>query len=310
MSSFWSLFIILLTTVNIVGLVWLLFSTARKRSSDKPAEATTGHVWDGDIAEYNKPLPRWWLGLFVMTVIFGLAYLVFYPGLGTFAGTLGWTSENERKADIAAQNKKFEEFIAQFLDKSLLDLAHDSKALSSGQNIFANNCAACHGSDARGAKGFPNLTDQDWLWGGEPDTIFTSVLGGRNAVMPALEAALGEQGVNEVANYILSLSGQKVDSTLVEAGKTRYRTICIACHGPEAKGNPIMGAPNLTDNIWLYGGSLDDIKKSIRNGRNGAMPAWEPILGKDRARLVAAWVIAQSKTSAGNATPPPTVGSP
>jgi cytochrome c oxidase cbb3-type subunit 3 len=293
MSTFWSLFIVVLTLGSIAALVWLLLATARAKAGG--AGQTTGHTWDEDLTELNHPLPLWWLGLFLLTVVFGALYLAFYPGLGANAGMLGWTSGKEVGADLAAANRKLESLFAQFRDLPLEALANDPKALDVGHNVFANNCAACHGSDARGAKGYPNLTDDDWLYGGAPEAVLTSILRGRNGVMPPLGAALGEAGVEEVANYVLSLSGRKADEKLAAAGKARYLTVCVACHGADGKGNPLIGAPNLTDDIWLYGGSLDEIKTSIRNGRSGQMPAWEPVLGKDRARLVAAWVLAQSK---------------
>lgn len=293
MSMFWSLFISVLTIASIVGIVWLLIATARTKASEI-AQDTTGHTWDEDLTEYNNPLPRWWLGLFLLSVLFAAGYLVFYPGLGANAGTLGWSSGKEASANLAENNRKLEAVFSRFRDQTLQQLARDPQALTLGHNVFVNNCAACHGSDARGAKGYPNLTDDDWLFGGQPDTVLTTILNGRQAVMPPLGAALGDQGVDEAANYVLSLSGQKSDAALAAAGKVRFMTICIACHGAEGKGNPVMGAPNLTDNIWLYGGSLDDIKASIRNGRGGQMPAWEPVIGKDRARLVAAWVLSQS----------------
>ena len=295
MSTFWSWFIAALTVASIIGIVWLLLATARSKASE--LQQTTGHTWDEDLTELNHPLPLWWLGLFLISVIFGALYLAFYPGLGVTNGALGWTSAKEVKADLAENNRKLETVFAQFRDKPIEQLENDAKALEFGHNVFANNCAVCHGSDARGAKGYPNLTDNDWLYGGQPETVLTSVLKGRQGVMPPLGAALGDQGVEEVANYVLSLSGRKVDEKLAEAGKVRYMTICIACHGPEAKGNPIVGAPNLTDDVWLYGGRLEDVKASIKNGRSGKMPTWETILGEDRARLVAAWVLAQSNAT-------------
>jgi cytochrome c oxidase cbb3-type subunit 3 len=269
------------------------------RDSQKPEkeEDTTGHIWDEDLTEYNKPLPRWWLGLFLLTVIFAAGYLVFYPGFGAIAGTLGWTQTGEVKADLAENNRRLEAVFSRFRDSSVEQLEHNPEALNFGRNVFVNNCAACHGSDARGAKGYPNLTDNDWLFGGAPDQVLTTILNGRGGVMPPLGAALGDQGVNEVANYALSLSGGKADPALAEAGKVRFVTICAACHGPEGKGNIAIGAPNLTDNIWLYGSTLDDIKASVRDGRSGKMPAWGEILGKDRARLVQAWVLAQSSSA-------------
>jgi cytochrome c oxidase cbb3-type subunit 3 len=294
MTAGWGYYVALLVLINVGGAVWLLFATAKRQPAE---ESTTGHVWDHDLSEYNNALPRWWLGLFILTVVFAAGYLVFYPGFGAMQGTLGWTSANEVKADLDANNRKLEAVFAKYRDATIEDLQHDPQALTFGHNVFANNCAVCHGSDARGAKGYPNLTDGDWLYGGTPDQVLTTIMNGRGGVMPPLGAALGDKGVDEVANYVLSLSGGRFDATLAEAGKARFATICAACHGPEGKGNIALGAPNLTDKIWLYGGTLADIRTTVTSGRSGKMPAWGEILGKDRARLVEAWVLSQSKTS-------------
>jgi len=293
MSAFWNWYIVLFVAANVVGIVWLLLATARRKRGDIE-QATTGHVWDEDLQELNNPLPLWWLGLFLISVVFSGCYLAFYPGLGANAGVLGWTSDKEVAADLADNNRKLEAVFARFRDQPIEHLEHDQQALTLGHNVFVNNCAACHGSDARGAKGYPNLTDNDWLYGGAPDTVVATIAKGRNGVMPPWGPVLGDQGVEEVANYVLTLSGQKADATLAAAGKARFATTCVACHGPEGKGNPALGAPNLTDNIWLYGNTLEEIKATIKNGRNGRMPAWENVLGADRVRLAAVWVLAQA----------------
>lgn len=298
MTPFWTWFVALLTLGSIGAIVWLLIATARSAIAE--GDGGHGHVWDEDLTELNKPLPLWWLGLFLLSVVFGGVYLAFYPGLGITQGTLGWTSAGEVRADLAANRHKLETLFAQFRGKSLQELSADAKALEFGHNVFANNCAVCHGSDARGARGYPNLTDDDWLYGGSADNVLATIDKGRRGAMPALGSVLGEDGVTEVATYVMSLSGRKVDEQLAAAGKSRYMGICIACHGPAGKGNTVVGAPNLTDDIWLYGGGFEDIKTSIRNGRNGQMPSWGPILGDDRTRLVAAWVLAQSKAAAQN----------
>jgi cytochrome c oxidase cbb3-type subunit 3 len=301
MTAGWGIYVALLVLVNVVGALWLLFATAKVQPQE---EDTTGHVWDEDLSEYNNALPRWWLGMFLLSVVFAAGYLVFYPGFGAVAGTLGWTSSGEVQADLAENNRKLEAVFSRFRDKPIEELMHDPDALNLGHNVFANNCVVCHGSDARGARGYPNLTDNDWLYGGTPDQVGATILKGRGGVMPPLGAALGEQGVNEVASYAFTLSGGKADPALAEAGKARFATICAACHGPEGKGNIAIGSPNLTDNIWLYGGTLDDIKTAVREGRNGKMPAWEGILGKDRVRLVEAWVLAQSSPPEATAEKP------
>ncbi|KGI77866.1 cytochrome-c oxidase, cbb3-type subunit III [Oleiagrimonas soli] len=290
MSMFWSIFVMVLVTINVVGAIWLLFGNAKSA----PGE-TTGHTWDENLTEYNKPLPMWWIGLFVLSVAFGIGYLVLYPGFGAVKGSLDWTSVKQHDAHVAEANARLEKLFAQFRDVPMAKLVDDPKALGIGHNVFANNCAMCHGSDARGARGFPNLTDNDWLYGGDPQTVIATITHGRNGVMPAWGAVVGDQGVTELAHYVRELSGQSHDASLAEAGKTRYMTLCIACHGPTGKGNPALGAPNLTDATWLYGGDLATIEATIRNGRNGHMPAWDKTLGPDRIRMAAAWVLAQSK---------------
>jgi cytochrome c oxidase cbb3-type subunit 3 len=295
-TTFWSGYIILLVAINIIGAVWLLLSSSSR--SGGGSQETTGHVWDGDLAEYNNPLPRWWFGLFIITVLFAIGYLVIYPGLGSNPGMLGWTAAKEAAAGLAENDRKFEAVAAKFRSMPIEALESNKQALEIGHNIFANNCAVCHGSDARGAKGFPNLTDNDWLYGGTPDDVVTTITNGRNGVMPPWGAVLHDDGVNEVVNYVLTLSGQKADPKLAEAGKARFETICAVCHGMDGKGNQALGAPNLTDSIWLYGGTPETIKETVTNGRNGHMPTWGPVLGKDRIRFVAAWVLAQSQHGA------------
>lgn len=292
MTTFWSTFIVVIVVANIVSSAWLLFANARDSSADK----TTGHVWDEDLTEYNKPLPMWWVGLFVATIVFGIGYLIFYPGLGAYAGVASWTSAKEHDRDVATADATANEAFAAFRGRSLVELGNDPKALAIGHNVFANNCAACHGSAARGGPGFPNLTDNDWLFGGDPDTVLATITDGRGGVMPPWGTVLGEAGVENVANYVLSLAGRKHDAAKADAGKAQF-TMCVACHGADGKGSTTVGAPNLTDDIWLYGGDLASIEATIRNGRMGQMPAWGKVLGADRVRLVAAWVLAQSKNA-------------
>lgn len=295
MNAGWSWYIAVFTVANILGCLWLLWWTGRKRPDLKPEDPTTGHRWDGDLTEYNKPLPRWWLNLFYLTIAFGLGYLVIYPGLGAFGGTRGWSSEREHAADIAAANAKLERALARFRGQPLAVLAGDSAATEFGRSVFANHCATCHGSDARGARGFPNLTDGDWLWGGGPDTILATISDGRQGMMPGFGAALGEEGVTATAAYVQSLGGARVDATLAAAGERHFQTICVACHGSDGTGNPLLGAPNLTDGAWLYGGDPATIAETIRNGRSGQMPAHRDLIGEDRVRLAAAWVIRQGR---------------
>jgi cytochrome c oxidase cbb3-type subunit 3 len=290
MSTGWSIYITVLSVLNILGCLWLLWWTSQKRAGGTPANETTGHTWDGDLTEYNKPLPKWWLNLFYLTIIFSAVYLVLYPGLGAFAGTRKWTSTDQLRADIEQHDARLAPIFARFASLPIDELARDPEALALGRSVFANNCATCHGSDARGARGYPNLTDGDWLWGGDADAIVATIAKGRNAVMPALGGALGDDGVAATAAFVQSLAGVTADPGLVRTGEIHFKTLCVACHGPDGKGNPLLGAPNLTDGTWLYGEDFASISASIANGRNGQMPAQEPIIGTDRARLAAAWV--------------------
>jgi cytochrome c oxidase cbb3-type subunit 3 len=292
-STSWSIYVIALTALNILGCLWLLWWTAKRRPGDRSEQGTTGHVWDGDITELEKPMPRWWLNLFYGTVAFSIGYLVLFPGLGSFAGTKGWTSDLELAQQRAAAEAKLKPLFAQYAGRPVEALAHDDGALKLGRSVFANHCAMCHGSDAKGAIGFPNLTDSDWLWGGGSERVLQTILEGRQGAMPALGAVLGEQGVTEAAVYVQSLSGQPVDARLARQGELKFLQICAACHGADGKGNPALGAPTLTDSVWLYGGSFKQISATVRDGRGGMMPAHKDILGEDRARLVAAFVMSQ-----------------
>jgi cytochrome c oxidase cbb3-type subunit 3 len=295
MSAGWSWYVIALTVANIAGCVWLLWWTGRKRGDGKPEGATTGHVWDNDLVEGNKPMPRWWINLFYITIAFAIVYLAWYPGLGAFAGVGNWDSRSEHAAEVAAAEAKLEPVLARFRGQPIAEVAASAEAVELGRSVFANNCATCHGSDGRGARGFPNLTDADWQWGGEPDTVLATVTGGRQAAMPPFGPVLGAEGVAATAAYVQSLSGQDVDAKATAAGATHFQSLCIACHGADGIGNPLLGAPNLTDRTWLYGGDAATIAETIANGRSGQMPAHGELIGEDRARLAAAWVLAQQR---------------
>lgn len=293
MSAGWSWFVIVLTIANILGCWWLLWYTRRPRGDGQAEGDTTGHVWDGDLVEGNRPLPRWWINLFYLTIVFALAYLAWYPGLGAFAGLGGWTSQGKHAEDVAKAQAKLEPVLAQFRGRPIEELAADPRAVALGRSVFANHCATCHGSDARGARGFPNLTDDDWQWGGEPDAVLATVLGGRQAAMPALGPVLGDEGLRATVAYVQSLSGQPVDASLAAAGKPQFEMFCAACHGMDGRGNTLVGAPNLTDTTWLYGGDAATITETIMVGRTGQMPAHAELIGEDRARLAAAFVLSQ-----------------
>jgi cytochrome c oxidase cbb3-type subunit 3 len=242
------------------------------------------------LTELNNPLPRWWLHLFNITIVFSIAYLVLYPGLGNVTGALGWTQLTQYDAELVVAEVTEQAVFGRFSDMEPEALMADAEAGEIGRRLFANSCAMCHGSDARGAPGFPNLTDNDWLYGDSYDQVLTSISNGRIGTMPALGAALGEDGVNEVVAYVQQLSGQDADSTLATAGKTRFDMLCMACHGLDGKGNQALGAPNLTNGIWLYGGDAQTIADTINNGRAGKMPAHESLLNEQRRRVIAAYV--------------------
>lgn len=289
MSAGWSWFVILITVLNVVATAWLLFWARTKRVDEsEPEEA--GHEFDG-IRELDMPLPRWWLGTFVGSMIFLVGYLVLYPGLGNFSGVLGWSQQGQHAEEVREADARFRPIYAAYASQPIPDLIGDPKAVRIGQRLFANHCTGCHGADAHGGPGYPNLADGDWQYGGDPEAIVASITNGRNGVMPAFAPALGgEEGIRDTIAYVLSLSGRVVDPAQAEAGKTRFATICAACHGPEGKGNPTIGAPNLTDGIWLYGGSAAAIEHGLRHGRMGKMPAHRDLLTPEKIHLVAAYV--------------------
>lgn len=296
MSNFWSTYIIAIVALNIVGCAWLLMWTRRMDLSDMPEDGTTGHEYDG-IREYNNPLPRWWLVLFWITIIFALVYLVLYPGLGKYPGVLGWTSAGEVAKHEQEYQQQYGALYAGYASTPVEELATDPRAMQIGARLFANNCSTCHGTDAKGARGFPNLTDQDWIHGGSPERIEETILNGRHGIMPAWKDGIGEDGVQQVAQYLLSLSGRQHDATQAKAGGTIYAGTCAVCHGASGDGVQLMGAPRLNDNIWLYGGSEASLVKTIAEGRVGHMPAQKDILGSERVHLLTAyvWSLSQPK---------------
>ena len=296
LNTFWNWFVIIIVMINILGCWWLLHWTkgVGDEKEGQPAE-DSGHVWDDTIHELNTPLPRWWLHLFNITIVFALIYLAFYPGLGNFAGKLGWTQENQYEAEVAAAEEAQEVVYARFREMSPDELVADTEAMEIGGRLFGNNCAMCHGSDGGGAKGFPALNDDDWQWGGSFDQVMTSIGAGRVAVMTPFGAVLGETGVTEVVAYVQTLSGQRADPEMAAAGQVHFQTICMACHGMDGTGNPMLGAPNLTDDIWLYGSRPEDIEYAVINGRNGKMPAFEGLLNEDKRRILAVYVLGLSR---------------
>ena len=296
-SDFWHWYISVTTVISILACVWLLRWMSSGHSKTGEVE-DTGHIWDGDLTELNNPLPRWWLGLFYFTIAFSGFYLLLYPGLGTFGGILGWTSTGSYEQEVEEVEARVGPLFARYQQIPVIDLLKDEDALKVGDRLYATYCTTCHGSDARGARGYPNLRDNSWLWGGDPQSIKTTITDGRVAGMPAWEGPLGgESGVNEVAQYVLSLSGRTTIADLAFKGKAKYEIFCVACHGPTGTGNTALGAPNLTDDIWLYGGSLTRISQSIAKGRNGQMPAHGEFLGEAKIHLLTAYVYSLSQAN-------------
>ncbi len=290
MSNFWSAWIIILTVITLVLLLWVLLSN---RTSTN-AGATTGHVHDG-IEEYDNPLPRWWLILFLGSMVFAVGYLIAYPGLGKFPGVLNWTQVKHYENEMAKADEEYVPLYAQYAATPIEQLYQIPEAMKMAQRIFGNNCAQCHGSDARGAFGFPNLTDDDWLWGGEIDNIRTTITQGRSGLMPSWGAVLSTEQSESVVAYVQKLSGQEHNASMAEAGQNVFMTYCAACHGPSGTGNTTLGAPNLTDDIWLYGSEAVWIRQAVVVGRSNQMPAHNVLISDDKIHLLTAYVYGLSR---------------
>ncbi|WP_246051519.1 cytochrome-c oxidase, cbb3-type subunit III [Panacagrimonas perspica] len=279
---------------SIVGCVWLLLANRKGKSGD-----TTGHVWDDDLSEYNNPLPRWWFNLFVLTVVFAVGYLAFYPGLGNLAGRLGWTSTQEMEEGLAKLTEQRTAQYARYVSYSVDQLAQDAGARSMGRAVFLSNCAGCHGPDARGAIGFPDLTDQDWLYGGDAETLLATIKSGRTSKMPAFNGALSPEQLQALVNFVPFWSDKELDPHAREVGMAAFAGMCAACHGAEGKGNVTLGAPNLTDDVWLFGGSQERVRNSILWGRESHMPAHDTLISPDEQRLVAGYIKSLSEKQSG-----------
>lgn len=296
-AGYWSWFIGGITLLSLIALLLFAWTLSARRSGDGPV-GTSGHAWDEDLEEYNNPLPRWWLNLFYITTVWGILYLLAYPGLGAFKGLLAWSQEGQYKGEMAAADGKYAPVFAQYAAVALDQLAQDPKALVIGERLYSAYCTGCHGSDARGARGFPNLRDGDWLYGGDGAQIETSIQDGRQGIMPPWGQAIGADGVTQATAYVEQLAGRTTNSAAAAAGKQVFETTCVTCHGADGKGNPLLGAPNLTDGIWLYGGTTAKIAESIRAGRNGVMPAHQEFLGAAKVHLLAAYVLSLSGPAA------------
>lgn len=292
-SNFWSVFISAATIIGIIACLVLLWVSGKTRAMTAH-DNTTGHVWDGDLREMNNPLPRWWVWLFIITVVFSLIYLFMYPGLGASPGQLGWSQKGQYEAEMARGEKETAPIYARFVAMSPQDMARDSQAMGIGERLFLNNCAQCHGSDARGGKGFPNLSDGDWLWGGAPEQIKETLTKGRVGNMPPMAAAVGTpDDVKNVAHYVLSLSNSPHDTLRAQLGKAKFGA-CAACHGADGRGNIALGAPNLSDNIWLHGYGENAIVAMINNGKVNQMPAQEGKLSEAQIHVLTAYVMSRA----------------
>lgn len=287
MTPFWSWFIIVVTGASTIGYLWILVANSRADVTEKE-----DHVWDEDLREFNNPLPRWWLYLFWITAFWLVAYLIIYPGMGGFKGTSGWTQVAQYEQEVATAEERYGNIFAAFADVPLEDLVNQPEAVKLGQNLFLNNCTTCHGSDARGAVSFPNLTDASWLYGSSAAAIQQTIVNGRIGVMPPQVAILGADGIENMVGYVLTLAGREPQAGAdVEAGRQKYMQVCIACHGPTGTGNPVLGAPDLTADLWVHGGSAADIRDVLTNGRVNQMPAQRDLLTEDRIRTLVAYVM-------------------
>lgn len=294
-DGFWNIYITVLTLASVLGCGLLLWSQSKSTvvvSSDGDNDDnTTGHSWDEGLKELNNPMPRWWMWLFYITIVFGLAYLYLYPGLGTFEGKLGWKSSGQYQSEMAKADADYGPLFNKFLQQDMKLVAADPQAQIIGERLFMTYCAQCHGSDAGGNKGFPNLTDKDWLYGGTPEAIKTSILGGRKGNMPPMAAAVGsDKDVENVAHYVRSLSGMSSDPIKVVFGRAKFASACVACHGPGGTGNQALGAPNLSDKVWLHGGSMETVMETIRKGRASTMPEFKDFLGEAKVHVLASYV--------------------
>ena len=294
MSGLMHWFVTIVTVVSILACIWLIHWST-KQSQGIADDATMGHKWDGDLEEYNNPLPRWWLYLFYITIIFALVYFALYPGLGNFAGTLGWSQEGQYDKEIVTANERYEPIYAAFGAQPADELLNNQDALRLGASLYQSYCTACHGSDARGAKGYPNLADNDWLYGGTADAIEYTLVNGRNGVMPPMGAVFDEAGLNALATLLADVPA---DAATID--NTQYQAVCAACHGADGRGLQALGAPNLRDDIWLYGGSVEEIKYGIVNGRNNMMPPHGNLLGPARTRILTAYIMSLSQDTSGS----------
>ena len=295
MPAFWHWFIAGGTILFVIWCVWLISWSSKQGPANVADDEVVGHKWDGDLEEWNNPAPKWWLYLYFITIAWAIGYLVAFPGLGSYEGMLGWSQEGQYEAEMQAAAENYDPIYEEFAAMDFEVLSQNAQAQALGKSLYASYCTTCHGSDARGAPGYPDLTDNAWLWGNAESELYISIANGRNAVMPVLAPALGgDEGIANMAKYVKSLSGGEADAGAMSA-QPMFVALCSACHGVDGTGNKIFGAPNLTDDIWLYGGSLETIQETLLNGRNGVMPAHGDLLGENRTKILAAYVYSLSQ---------------
>ena len=295
MPAFWHWFVVAGTILFVIWCIWLIGWSAKQGPQGKADEDLVGHKWDGDLEEWNNPAPKWWLYLYFITVFWAIGYMIAFLGLGNFEGLLGWSQSGQYEEEQRVAAARFEPIYAGFAAMDFNDLSKDPDAQKLGASLYASYCTTCHGSDARGAKGYPNLTDGDWIWGNSEEQLYASIHTGRIAVMPQLGPAMGgEEGIRNMARYVRSLSGAAEADEAAQAMQPMFVALCSACHMADGTGNEILGAQNLTDDIWLYGGSEEDVVETLTNGRNGIMPPHGDLLGEDRTKILAAYILSLS----------------
>lgn len=291
MPAFWHWFIAIGTILFVVWCAWLISWSAKQGPQGTADEDLVGHKWDGDLEEWNNPAPKWWLYLYFITIVWAVGYMIAYPGIGAFKGTLGWSQLGQYEQEMATAAERYEPIYERFAAMSFDDRVNNADALELGRSLYASYCTTCHGSDARGAPGYPNLTDSDWLWGDSEDQLVTTLANGRTAIMPALGAALGgDAGIDNMVGYVRSLSGLAEADAAAQSMQPMFVALCSACHMANGIGNQMLGGPNLTDDVWLYGSSTNDVRDTIANGRTGIMPAHGDLLGDNKTRILAAYV--------------------
>jgi cytochrome c oxidase cbb3-type subunit 3 len=295
MPAFWHWFVAAGTIVFTIWCIWLISWSAKQGPQNVADDDLVGHKWDGDIEEWNNPAPKWWLYLYFITIAWAVGYMIAFPSLGNYQGMLGWSQEGQYEAEMQAAAENYEPIYEKFAAMEFTELSQNAEAQALGKSLFASYCTTCHGSDARGAPGYPNLTDNDWLWGNAEAELIATIGNGRQAAMPVLAPALGgDAGIDNMVKYVKSLSGGEADAGAMSA-QPMFMALCSVCHGVDGTGNKIFGAPNLTDETWLYGSSAETVRETIVKGRNGQMPPHGDLFGENRTKILAAYIYSLSQ---------------